>query len=102
MSPLIPADAYGALPRQASAPIAAIATDTTWHIATLSKCATPVLRTAYVVTPGFTNTQRLAAEVRAMALLVPPLTAALNSRWILDGTLDAIAGQSERRAPPSR
>jgi DNA-binding transcriptional MocR family regulator len=87
---IIEDDAYGALPRQAPAPIAAIAPDLTWHIATLSKCVTPALRTAYVVTPGFADTLRLAAEIRAMALMVPPLMAALASRWVLDGTLDAI------------
>ncbi|GEO17883.1 aminotransferase-like domain-containing protein [Microvirga aerophila] len=87
---IIEDDAYGALPRQAPAPIAALAPEITWHIATLSKCVTPALRTAYAVTPGFADTLRLAAEARAMALMVPPLMAALASRWILDGTLDAI------------
>jgi DNA-binding transcriptional MocR family regulator len=83
-------DAYGALPRQAPPPIAAIAPDITWHIATLSKCVTPALRTAYVVTPGLADTLRLAAEIRAMTLMMAPLMAALASKWILDGTLDAI------------
>ncbi|GEO15893.1 PLP-dependent aminotransferase family protein [Microvirga aerophila] len=87
---IIEDDAYGALPRQAPAPIAALAPDLTWHIATLSKCVTPTLRTAYVVTPGMAETLRLAAEIRAMSLMMPPLMAALASRWILDGTLDAI------------
>jgi DNA-binding transcriptional MocR family regulator len=87
---IIEDDAYGALPRQAPAPIAAIAPDLTWHIATLSKCVTPTLRTAYVVTPGMAETLRLAAEIRAMSLMMPPLMAALASRWINDGTLDAI------------
>ncbi len=87
---IIEDDAYGALPRRPLAPVAALAPDITWHIATLSKCATPALRTAYVVTPGLRDTLRLTAEIRAMTLMVPPLTAALASRWILDGTLDAI------------
>jgi DNA-binding transcriptional MocR family regulator len=51
---------------------------------------TPALRTAYVVTPSLTDTLRLAGEIRAMALMLPPLMAALASKWILDGTLDAI------------
>ena len=38
----------------------------------------------------FADTLRLAAEIRAMTLMVPPLMAALASKWILDGTLDAI------------
>jgi DNA-binding transcriptional MocR family regulator len=87
---IIEDDAYGALPRQAPAPITAIAPDLTWHIATLSKCVTPALRTAYVVTPTLADTLRLAAEIRAMSLMMPPLMAALASKWILDSTLDAI------------
>lgn len=87
---IIEDDAYGALPRQAPPPIAALAPEITWHIATLSKCVTPALRTAYVVTPRLADTLRLAAEIRAMTLMVPPLMAALASKWILDGTLDAI------------
>jgi DNA-binding transcriptional MocR family regulator len=87
---IIEDDAYSALLRQAPTPIAALAPDITWYIATLSKCVTPALRTAYVVTPGLADTMRLAAEIRAMALMMPPLMAALASKWILDGTLDAI------------
>ena len=83
-------DAYGALPRQAPVPIASLVPEITWHIATLSKCVTPALRTAYAVTPNLACTLRLAAEIRAMSLMMPPLMAALASKWIIDGTLDAI------------
>lgn len=87
---IIEDDAYGALPSQVPAPIGSLAPDITWHIATLSKCVSPALRTAYVVTPGLPETLRLAVEIRAMSLMTPPLMAALASKWILDGTLDAI------------
>jgi DNA-binding transcriptional MocR family regulator len=83
-------DAYGALPREAPPPIVALAPDITWHVATLSKCATPGLRVAYVVTPDVTHSLRLAAQVRATSLMAPPLMSALASRWALDGTLEAI------------
>ncbi|WP_262299552.1 hypothetical protein [Microvirga sesbaniae] len=53
---------------------------------------TPALRTAYVCTPGMAETLRLAAEIRAMSLMMPPLMAALASRSILDGTLEAVTG----------
>jgi len=87
---IIEDDAYGVLPRQMPVPIAALAPESTWHIATLSKCVTPALRIAYVVTPGLADTLRLTAEIRAMTLMVPPLMAALATRWIHDGTLDAV------------
>ncbi len=87
---IIEDDAYGALPRKAPAPVAALAPDITWLVATLSKCVTPALRTAYVVTPGITETLRLTAEIRAMSMMAPPLMTALASQWVLDGTLDTI------------
>ncbi|MED5510277.1 MAG: PLP-dependent aminotransferase family protein [Pseudomonadota bacterium] len=63
----------------------------TWHIATLSKCATPALRVAFVVTPSKQATGQLAAVLRATNLMAPPLMCALVTRWIYDGTLDDIA-----------
>ncbi|MBM6594220.1 aminotransferase-like domain-containing protein [Microvirga pudoricolor] len=87
---IIEDDAYGALPRHAPAPIAALAPDLTWHIATLSKCATPALRTAFVATPALADALNLAARIRAASLMAPPLMTALATRWIEDGTLDAI------------
>jgi DNA-binding transcriptional MocR family regulator len=89
-------DAYGALAPDAPAPIAAIAGDVTWHIATLSKCVSPGLRIAYVVVPGTSEAVRLSAGLRAISMMAPPLTAALASRWILDGELDAIVAAIRR------
>src|SRR3954453_3758704 len=87
---IIEDDAYGALPREPTAPLVALAPDITWHVATLSKCATPGLRVAYVVTPDVTHSLQLAAQVRVTSLMAPPLMSALASRWALDGTLEAI------------
>lgn len=89
-------DAYGALASDAPAPIATIAPAITWHIATLSKCATPSLRIAYVASPALPETLRLAAEIRATSLMASPLTSALAARWIADRSLDAIV-ESIRR-----
>lgn len=71
--------------------LAELAPERTWHIATLSKCATPALRTAYVVAPDGQEADRLAGILRATSLMAPPLMTALASRWILDGTLDLLA-----------
>ncbi|MGU3546950.1 aminotransferase-like domain-containing protein [Methylobacterium sp. A52T] len=87
---IIEDDAYGALPRNAPAPIASQASDITWHIATLSKCASPGLRIAYVAVPGTKEAVRLAAELRAINMMASPLTAALASHWIAEGELDGI------------
>ena len=87
---IIEDDAYGALPLDAPAPIASQASDITWHIATLSKCASPGLRVAYVAVPGTNEAVRLAAELRAINMMASPLTAALASHWIAEGELDAV------------
>lgn len=63
----------------------------TWHIATLSKCATPALRVAFIITPDAADVEKLADIIRATQLMAPPLMCALVTRWIYDGTLDDIA-----------
>jgi DNA-binding transcriptional MocR family regulator len=93
---LVEDDAYGALPSEAPAPLAALAPEIAWHVASLSKCATPALRVAYVAAPDLAGTLRLAAEVRATILMAPPLMAALASRWALDGTLEAVTAAIRR------
>ena len=50
--PVIEDDAYGMLPGEASTPLAALAPEHVWYVATLSKCLFPALRIAYVVAPG--------------------------------------------------
>lgn len=88
---IIEDDPYSALMVDPPAPLAALAADITWHIATVSKCATPALRVAYVAAPGPAQALRLAATLRACTLMAPPLMAALASRWIADGTLEGVA-----------
>jgi DNA-binding transcriptional MocR family regulator len=87
---IIEDDAYGALPSRAPPPIAALAPHITWHVASLSKCVTPALRIAYVVTPNLSQTLRLTGEVRAISMMAPPLMASLVSRWNAEGVLQAI------------
>ena len=87
---IIEDDPYAPLRTETIPPLASLGGDITWHIATLSKCATPALRVAYVVAPGNTQALRLAGVLRASTLMAPPLMAALASRWIADGTLDGI------------
>lgn len=87
---IIEDDPYAPLRNERTISIAELAPEITWHIATLSKCATPALRVAYVVAPTATKALRLASVLRATVLMAPPLMSALASRWILDGTLSAI------------
>lgn len=83
-------DPYAPLRADRSVALAELAPDITWHIATLSKCATPALRVAYVVAPSAARALRLAGVLRATSLMAPPLMSGLASRWISDGALDQI------------
>jgi DNA-binding transcriptional MocR family regulator len=88
---IIEDDPYAPLRPERIVSIAELAGDITWHIATLSKSATPALRVAYVVAPDAGRALRLAGVLRATILMAPPLMSALATRWIAEGTLDEIA-----------
>lgn len=80
-------DAYGLLAGTPIRPIAAFAPERCWYVASLSKIVTPALRLAYVRTPSVASALRLAADVHETAIMAPPLSAAMVTRWIGDGTL---------------
>jgi DNA-binding transcriptional MocR family regulator len=88
--PIIEDDAYGFIPLHGPPPFAAIAPDITWHVAGLAKCIGAGLRVAYVVAPDMRSGWPFAAAARAANVMASPLTLALATRWIEDGTADAI------------
>ncbi len=88
--PIIEDDAYGFIPAHGPPPIASIAPDITWHIAGLAKCIGAGLRAAYVVVPDARSGWPFAAALRAANVMASPLTVALATRWIEDGTADSI------------
>lgn len=83
-------DPYAPLSANTLEPIASAAPDITWHIATLSKCATPALRIAYVAAPSAAAASRLQSVLRATNLMPAPVNAAVCSNWIGNGTLDRV------------
>ncbi|HYC05660.1 MAG TPA: PLP-dependent aminotransferase family protein [Azospirillaceae bacterium] len=83
---IIEDDAYGLLPAGTPAPLAALAPDLTWYLATLAKTLTPALRVAYLVAPDAERRGRAEAALRAVTQMAPPLSVAAATRWIGDGT----------------
>jgi DNA-binding transcriptional MocR family regulator len=77
-------DICGALSPDA-APLAALAPDQVIHIASLSKCVAPGLRTAFVLLPSVSDADCLAAALRASLLMLSSLPLAVASTWIADG-----------------
>lgn len=88
--PLIEDDAYGFIPQSAPPPFAVLAPAQTWHIGGLAKCIGAGLRLAYVVAPDARAAFALAQALRAISVMPSPLTTALMTRWIEDGTADRI------------
>jgi DNA-binding transcriptional MocR family regulator len=96
--PVIEDDAYGMLPGEPLAPLATLAPEHVWYIATLSKCLFPALRIAYVVAPDQRRATRAQAALRATVQMAPPLSAACATRWIQDGTAQEIIAAVRQEA----
>lgn len=88
--PLIEDDAYGFIPPKAPAPFAVSAPELTWHIGGLAKCIGAGLRLAYTVAPTAKDAYSLAQAIRSLSVMPSPLSMALATQWIDDGTADAI------------
>ena len=83
-------DAYGALPVGGPVPMAALAPDIVFYIGGLAKSLGAGLRIAYLVVPEARHVWQLSAFLRATTVMASPLTVALATRWIGDGTAQAI------------
>lgn len=88
--PIVEDDAYGFIPQHAPPPFAAMAPDLTWHIGGLAKCIGAGLRLAYVVAPDTKAAWPFVSAMRANSVMASPLSVALATRWIEDGTADSI------------
>lgn len=99
--PVIEDDAYGALVPDAPPPLAALAPDIVYHVASLSKCLSPALRVAYIAMPEG-RSLRLASAIRASASMVSPLTSAVASRWIETGLADMVRDEIIRESAERR
>ena len=87
---LIEDDAYGFIPAKAPAPIALHAPELTWHIGGLAKCIGAGLRLAFTIAPTPRCAHHLTQAIRALSVMPSPLSMALTTQWIEDGTADSI------------
>ncbi|MEJ1979106.1 MAG: hypothetical protein WDN49_26255 [Acetobacteraceae bacterium] len=88
--PILEDDAYGPLPVSPPSPLAALAPELTYYVGGLAKTLSPALRLAYLAVPDTRSAIRVAGAIRATAAMASPLTAAIATRWIDDGTADAV------------
>ena len=103
---LIEDDPYSRLAGDAPPPLAALAPERSWHVATLSKALTPGLRTAFVLLPEGMAGDEFAAALRAVALMPAPLMTALATHWIRIGAagelLDGVRREAAERQALAR
>lgn len=83
---IIEDDPYSLLAADAPPPLALMAPAQVAHIATLSKCLAPGLRTAFVLLSDAQLRERFMAALRSLVLMSTPLTMALATQWIHDGS----------------
>jgi DNA-binding transcriptional MocR family regulator len=83
-------DVYGTLCTTSAIPIAALAPERSWYVASVSKTISPALRVAYVRAPDIGGALRLAADVHETAIMAPPLNAAMVRTWLDDGRYDRL------------
>ncbi|MDR2326772.1 MAG: PLP-dependent aminotransferase family protein [Acidovorax sp.] len=79
-------DPYWLLAEAPPPPIASWAPEQVCYISTLSKCLTPGLRVAFVLLRDPQERERFLVALRSFALMVAPMTAALATQWIFDGS----------------
>ena len=87
---IIEDDPYWLLADAPPRPIATMAPEQVCYISTLSKCLTPGLRVAFVLIREPHVRERFLIALRSFALMAAPLTAALATQWIFDGSADAL------------
>jgi DNA-binding transcriptional MocR family regulator len=86
---LLEDDAYGALAPDMT-PLASLIPHRTYYAASLSKCIAPGLRISFLLAPSRDEATRLATALRAIAQMPVSLMVALVTRWLRDGSADAI------------
>lgn len=98
---IIEDDPYWLLEADAPTPLARLAPERVHYISTLSKCLSPGLRTAFVVSPDPHHQKRFLNALRAFSPMRTPLAAALVTQWIRDGSasalLDGVRAESRER-----
>jgi DNA-binding transcriptional MocR family regulator len=94
---LVEDDVHGLLEPDAPTPVAALAPERTYYVASTSKLLAGGLRVAYVVAPP-DAVERMEFAVAASLWVAPPLNAELAAIWIEDGTAERVVGSKRREA----
>ena len=83
-------DPYSRLLAAAPSAFLKLAPERTFHVATLAKCISPFLRTAFLAAPDAQAAERIAAAIRGTTMMAPPLMTGLACEWLRSGLAGAI------------
>lgn len=97
---LVEDDVHRLLAPEAPPPLAAYAPERTVYAASLAKCLAPGLRVGYVTAPPHLRAALVESVWRSL-WMVSPVTLALATGWIEDGTFAAV-GRAKRREAVAR
>ncbi|GJE03083.1 PLP-dependent aminotransferase family protein [Methylobacterium isbiliense] len=87
---IIEDDAYAQICPAPPPSFATLAPEITYYVAGLAKSLGAGLRLAFLVAPSARAALPLAGALRAMTVMASPIATALATRWITDGTAEAI------------
>ncbi|WP_132255649.1 PLP-dependent aminotransferase family protein [Methylobacterium segetis] len=87
---IIEDDAYARICPTPPPSFATLAPEITYYVAGLSKCLGAGLRLAFLVAPSARAALPLGGALRAATVMASPIATALATRWITDGTAEAI------------
>lgn len=87
---IIEDDAYARICPAPPPSFAELAPEITYYVAGLAKCLGAGLRLAFLVAPSARSALPLGATLRAATVMASPISTTLATRWIMDGTADAI------------
>ncbi|MEW6632773.1 MAG: PLP-dependent aminotransferase family protein [Pseudomonadota bacterium] len=88
---MIEDDPYSPLLTAPPQAFVSLAPDRTIHVATMAKCISPFLRTAFLAAPDADTLERIALAIRGTTMMAPPLMTGLACEWVRSGLAGEIA-----------
>ncbi len=82
---IIEDDPYSPLVSAPPPSFLSLAPERTLHVATMAKCVSPFLRTAFLVGPDTEVIEPIADAIRGTTMMAPPLMTGLACEWIRNG-----------------
>lgn len=88
--PVIEDDPYGLLPEAPPPSFFSLLPGLTYYIGGLSKTVGAGLRVAYLALPDARQLPRISGILRAVSVMTPPVSVAIATEWVLDGTAEQL------------